>query len=663
MKKILVFGMMLVFLIALRSNANGAPSTVYVDDDWAGLPNGTVVSGHIIGTDAFASIQDAVNAVASGGTVYVWNGTYNENIDVTKSVSIIGNESASCIVKAADNADSVFWVNADQVTISGLNITGGSRGVLLRSDTDYCNVSNNILYNNGWGIGVFGIIGGSTTLSYMADHNVIMNNTISHNEEGIWMYKAQYNKIKGNIISYNTNRGIHMDTYSRYNLIINNYIRNNQYGIRIEDSTPTSIDNQIYNNCIYHNTYNANDTCSNIWSISKTAGPNIVGGPWLGGNYWGDYVGTDVDGDGIGDTPYTIPDGDNQDQFPLTTSISNVNKNKYYLTIQDAIDDANDGEIVVVHDGVYRENVNIDKSITLKNGSKPVIDGMGDIAINITANNVTIEGFNITNSSCGIKCITSGLHILNNTLYNCSYGIVLLHSDHNYVYNNNISGVIAEDACGIYLDYVNDSTFINNSIFDYRMVTGSACGIYLGYSSNNTFDGVYIHKLDLAVQVDYGIYMKEANNNALEGIEICDLHGEYGYGIYIQNSDNNTFNDSYIHDIDSTEGYAFYSDEWGSNNSIYNMTVASYLTTISFTYGNGIALNGVDNPHSSTMASIRKYVEIYNMTTNSWINLTINYTDDDAYGVTEETIGLYHWNETTETWEEVEANLDTTRTE
>ena len=157
--------------------------------------------------------------------------------------------------------------------------------------------------------------------------------------------------------------------------------------------------------------------------------------------------------------------------------------------------------------------------------------------------------------------------------------------------------------------------------------------------------------------------MKEANNNALEGIEICDLHGEYGYGIYIQNSDNNTFNDSYIHDIDSTEGYAFYSDEWGSNNSIYNMTVASYLTTISFTYGNGIALNGVDNPHSSTMASIRKYVEIYNMTTNSWINLTINYTDDDAYGVTEETIGLYHWNETTETWEEVEANLDTTRTE
>ncbi|MBK7259939.1 MAG: hypothetical protein IPI01_19490 [Ignavibacteriae bacterium] len=49
----------------------GSYSEIWVDDSWAGTLPGALVSGHWFGANAFATIQEAVNAVVVPGTINV----------------------------------------------------------------------------------------------------------------------------------------------------------------------------------------------------------------------------------------------------------------------------------------------------------------------------------------------------------------------------------------------------------------------------------------------------------------------------------------------------------------------------------------------------------------------------------------------------------------
>ncbi len=171
----------------------------------------------------------------------------------------------------------------------------------------------NILINNTANLNK----GSGIVLGYIETNNTLLGNNASNNNNfGIYLaYSSNNNTLLGNNASNNYG-GISLNYSSNNILKDNTVISNSNFGIRLGIS-PNNI---IYNN-YFNNTNNAIDDGNNTWNITKTSGKNIIGGSWLGGNFWSDYAGSDTDGDGLGDMllPYNSTGGiiNGGDYLPL----------------------------------------------------------------------------------------------------------------------------------------------------------------------------------------------------------------------------------------------------------------------------------------------------------------------------------------------------------
>ena len=204
-----------------------------------------------------------------------------------------------------------------------------------------------------------------------------------------------------------------------------------------------------------------------------------------------------------------------------------------YSKIQDAIDNASDGDTVFVFDdsSPYYENVIVDKSISLIGEDKntTVIDGATNgNGVNISADIVTIVGFNIQNCSNGAGiCIYSNNSIITDNIisYNMIgietyYGgdsqdpTVLLSCGYNTITNNLI---IFNEDLGIGLIGVNNT--VNSNI-----ISQTQYGIMLTFAVANNLSNNFISENECGIFVigSYNnvIYQNNISENEKLGIQI-----------------------------------------------------------------------------------------------------------------------------------------------
>jgi parallel beta-helix repeat protein len=136
-----------------------------------------------------------------------------------------------------------------------------------------------------------------------------------------------------------------------------------------------------------------------------------------------------------------------------------------FRTIQDAINNAKEGDVILVGEGVFHERIVLNKSVSLlgRGQESTVIDagGLGSV-VTISAN----------------KCLISGFTIRNGNLYG-GYGVYVNNADNNAISSNTITGTFV----GIKLGDKLRGSFSN--VVRHNNVTGNHFGLFMAHAERN----------------------------------------------------------------------------------------------------------------------------------------------------------------------------------
>ncbi|MEL4304424.1 NosD domain-containing protein [Methanococcoides sp. LMO-2] len=297
--------------------------------------------------------ETGIDLLNSNNNIFDSNNVLNNSEGIILENSSINRLESNIVSYNLD--DGIFLENSsDNMLLSNTanwngNVSDDSAyaGIKLLYSINNTLSSNTVSWNDDTGIGLFDSnnnILNSNVLSYNLDdgiylensnNNTLSSNTASDNYYGIRVVESSDNELLDNIADLNEHAGISVRQSSTTNTLSNNTansnvdigigllnssentftdntVSNNSYGIYVENASS----NLLFNN-YFNNTNNANflGTNDNTWNTTRIVGTNIVGGIYLGGNFWADPDGTgfsqvtdDLNGDGICDEQYNLTD-------------------------------------------------------------------------------------------------------------------------------------------------------------------------------------------------------------------------------------------------------------------------------------------------------------------------------------------------------------------
>ncbi|GAB4028088.1 hypothetical protein GCM10028773_61300 [Spirosoma koreense] len=442
----------------------------------------------------FATIQSAINdpVTVNGDVIEASNGTFNEDVLITKSITLQGESRNGTIVKgllkdgtpatAAASARTII-VATDNVTVKNLTITrdyGGNQagwnasqkteGIIIENK-DNLTIDNVLVVDNRNGVYL-----------HNTKNSVVKNSEVIANRTGFQVWGPLDNdQIINNIITGNFTHGILFNfdqgpTSAPGMKISNNNISGNWYSqINFQRSSGTPAGNvgdfsTLDLSCNWYGAvptatvgavivpgYTA-QTTSQFGGMAPATTLYIAGEEAAGKNY-APYLNNGTDNDpSAGFQP--VPNS-------CVAPVRNTTHPKYFATIQSAINDpiTVNGDVIEAMNGTYNEDVVITKSITLQGESRdgtivkgllkdgtPATAAASPYSFVVNADDVTVKNLTVTRDYGG-----------NQAGWNASqksYGLIIENKDRLTVDNV----LVVDNRNGVYLHNTKNTVVKNSTI-------------------------------------------------------------------------------------------------------------------------------------------------------------------------------------------------------
>jgi parallel beta-helix repeat protein len=408
------------------------PENVYVDVNFDENTPGWNV-------DYFDSIENAINNVSEDGTVFIYNGTYYENIIINKTIELIGEDREKTI------------------------INGNEKGNVLSIFDNDCTIQNINFSNAGVNSGI----------KILSNDNKIVNNTFFDNYYGIWIDTKTKNTVSDNIFLKNYN------------------------AIRLRSVTDTEItNNQILSNTMEG--FNL-ETCLRITIKDNTF---YEGGISISGQLiaWESHI---IEDNTFNNNPIYYYKNENGITVPtdakqvILVNCSNIDiKDSNFEKVASGIQISFGNDITVENNNFESNNINSIymyhcENNTIKNNN--INSGKGiDL---LDSKYIIISKNTIKNTETAINFETSNNNqIIDNSISNNEDGIYTKYSNENTIDGNNIN---SNTDYGIYLQSnSNDNLIINNRFsrndVAVRIKSSKLNNMFTNEIKESTDKGIYI---------------------------------------------------------------------------------------------------------------------------------------------------------------------------